>query len=187
MRIRVRGRSARGAEGEVVEIVERATKRVAGTLRRRGKSAWLEPDDTRVRGPIVLPRAIDQAGPEGNSGNDGDAVVVTITRWPGVARREPRGRASRRVLGRPGALAVEAAKILVLERHRGGALGEGGRRGGGVRRPRSPEAMKDGREDLRDIPLPTIDPEDARDHDDAVWVERTEPTAATAPGSPSPT
>jgi ribonuclease R len=33
--------------------------------------------------------------------------------------------------------------------------------------------MKAGREDLRHIPLPTIDPEDARDHDDAVWVERT--------------
>jgi ribonuclease R len=33
-------------------------KRVAGTLRRKGKSAWLEPDDTRVRGPIVLPRAL---------------------------------------------------------------------------------------------------------------------------------
>ncbi len=32
--------------------------------------------------------------------------------------------------------------------------------------------MKEGREDLRHLPLPTIDPEDARDHDDAVWVER---------------
>jgi len=30
----------------------------------------------------------------------------------------------------------------------------------------------EGRVDLRDVPLPTIDPEDARDHDDAVWVER---------------
>ena len=29
-----------------------------------------------------------------------------------------------------------------------------------------------GRTDLRHIPLPTIDPEYARDHDDAVWVER---------------
>src|SRR5260370_14374902 len=34
--------------------------------------------------------------------------------------------------------------------------------------------MKAGREGLRTIPMPTIDPEDARDHDDAVWVERTE-------------
>ncbi|CAN0604272.1 unnamed protein product, partial [Ectocarpus sp. 12 AP-2014] len=28
-----------------------------------------------------------------------------------------------------------------------------------------------GREDLRDVPLVTIDPADARDHDDAVWAE----------------
>ena len=34
--------------------------------------------------------------------------------------------------------------------------------------------MKAGREDLAHLPLPTIDPEDARDHDDAVWVERTD-------------
>src|SRR5262249_46257481 len=29
-----------------------------------------------------------------------------------------------------------------------------------------------GREDLTHLPLPTIDPEDARDHDDAVWGQR---------------
>jgi ribonuclease R len=34
--------------------------------------------------------------------------------------------------------------------------------------------MIEDREDLTHIPLPTIDPEDARDHDDAVWVERTD-------------
>src|SRR5580658_9477353 len=80
--VRVRARSARGAEGIVVQVLERGTTRVAGTLRRKGKSAWLEPDDTRVRGPIVLPRALDATGTEGNSGTDGDAVVVAITRWP---------------------------------------------------------------------------------------------------------
>jgi ribonuclease R len=36
-----------------------------------------------------------------------------------------------------------------------------------------PAALLDDREDLTHLPLPTIDPEDARDHDDAVWVERT--------------
>jgi ribonuclease R len=40
---------------------------------------------------------------------------------------------------------------------------------------RAADAMKPaglkGREDLRDLPLVTIDPEDARDHDDAVWAE----------------
>ena len=34
----------------------------------------------------------------------------------------------------------------------------------------TPAGLK-GREDLRDLPLVTIDPADARDHDDAVWAE----------------
>ncbi len=177
VRIRVRGRSARGAEGVITAIVERATKRVAGTLRRRGRSAWLEPDDTRVRGPIVLPRKVDAAGPEGNSGNDGDAVVVAITRWPESPDENPEGRIET-VLGRPGELSVETAKILVIEGlgepHTEKAVAESEAFGEEV-----PEAMKEGREDLRHLPLPTIDPEDARDHDDAVWVER-----ATVSGRP---
>jgi len=171
VRVRIRARAARGAEGSVVEVIERGLKRVAGTLRRKGRSAWLEPDDTRVRGPIVLPRAIDAQGPEGNSGSEGDAVVVAITRWPESPRENPEGTIEM-VLGRPGELGVEAAKILVLEgideAHSDRAVSEAQAFGDEV-----PEPMKDGREDLRAIPLPTIDPEDARDHDDAVWVERT--------------
>ena len=172
VRVRVRARGARGAEGEVVAVVDRGIKRVAGTLRRKGKSAWLEPDDARVRGPIVLPRAVDAAGPEGNSGVDGDAVIATITRWPELPGENPEG-VIETVLGRPGTLSVEAAKILVLESilevHSAAAVKESEAFGEQV-----PEAMKEGREDLRHLPLPTIDPEDARDHDDAVWVERTE-------------
>jgi ribonuclease R len=172
VRVRVRSRGARGAEGEVVAVVERGMKRVGGTLRRKGKSAWLEPDDSRVRGPIVLSRAVDAAGPEGNSGNDGDAVIVAITRWPERHDENPEGRIET-VLGRPGELSVEAAKILVLEgiedAHSERAVAEAEAYGTEV-----PESMKGEREDLREIPLPTIDPEDARDHDDAVWVERTE-------------
>ncbi|MGD0526517.1 MAG: ribonuclease R [Polyangiaceae bacterium] len=171
VKVRVGSRSARGAEGEVVAVVDRGMKRVAGTLRRKGKSAWVEPDDNRVRGPIVLPRAIDASGAEGNSGNDGDAVVVRITRWPELQGENPEG-AIETVLGRPGELSVEAAKILVLqgveEAHSDEAVRESESFGDEV-----PAAMKEGREDLRHIPLPTIDPEDARDHDDAVWVERT--------------
>ena len=33
----------------------------------------------------------------------------------------------------------------------------------------APRGSEKGREDLRDLPLITIDPDDARDHDDAVW------------------
>jgi ribonuclease R len=172
VRVRIRSRGPRGAEGEVVRIVERGYKRAAGTLRRKGKSAWVEPDDARVRGPIVLTRTVDAGGPEGNSGADGDAVIVAFTRWPELPDENPEGRIEV-VLGRPGELAVEAAKILVLERiqeaHSEDAVAEAEAFGTQI-----PDAARAGRKDLRSLPLPTIDPEDARDHDDAVWVERTE-------------
>jgi ribonuclease R len=172
VRVRLRSRGPRGAEGEVLRVIERGYKRTAGTLHRKGKSAWVEPDDTRVRGPIVLTRDVDLGGPEGNSGVDGDAVIVAFTRWPELPGENPEGRIEV-VLGRPGALSVETAKILVLERveeaHSERAVGEAEAFGAQI-----PDAARAGRKDLRSLPLPTIDPEDARDHDDAVWVERTE-------------
>jgi ribonuclease R len=165
-------RGTRGPEGEVESIVERSIKRVAGVLRRRGKSAWLEPDDTRIRGPIVLTSTVDRATGEGNSGKDGDAAVVTVTRWPAVQGENPEGKLDA-VLGTPGELSVEVAKVLVSQQieevHSEQATHEAEAYGETV-----PAAMLQGRVDLTHLPLPTIDPEDARDHDDAVWVERTD-------------
>lgn len=170
VRVAIVGRSNRGVEGAITEIIARSTKRVAGVLRRRGKSAWLEPDDTRIRGPIVLTADVDLRGPEGNSGKDGDAAVVTITRFPTSPDENPEGRLDA-VLGTPGELSVETQKILITaqieELHGEAAVAEAEAYGLEV-----PVAMLEGREDLTHIPLPTIDPEDARDHDDAVWVER---------------
>jgi ribonuclease R len=170
--VQIRSRGSRGVEGEIVRVVERAVKRVAGVLRRRGRSAWLEPDDTRVRGPIPLPDDLDTSGPEGNSGKDGDAAVVKITRWPELPDETPVGKLEA-VLGTPGELRVEVAKILVMggvdEVHAPEAFAEAEAYGREV-----PPEMLAGREDLTHLPLPTIDPEDARDHDDAVWVERKE-------------
>ena len=56
--VEIMARGSRGAEGRIVEVKKRATPRVSGILRRKGKSAYVEPDDPRVRGPIVLTRAI---------------------------------------------------------------------------------------------------------------------------------
>jgi ribonuclease R len=170
--VQVVGKSSRGTEGAIETILERAIKRVAGVLRRKGRSAWIEPDDTRIRGPIVLRAESDVKGPEGNSGNDGDAAVATITRWPELPDEQAEGRLEA-VLGKPGEISVEVVKILVREQidemHGSGAVTEAAEYGEEV-----PLVMLEGREDLTNIPLPTIDPEDARDHDDAVWVERTE-------------
>jgi len=168
----VTGKTSRGTEGAIETIVERAIKRVAGVLRRKGRQAWIEPDDTRIRGPIILRSEADVRGPEGNSGNDGDAAVATITQWPELPDEQPEGRLEA-VLGKPGELSVEVVKVLVREQidemHSSGAVTEAAEYGEEV-----PVEMLEGREDLTHVPLPTIDPEDARDHDDAVWVERSE-------------
>ena len=163
---RLVARSSRGSEGEILRIVSRANERVAGTLRRRGKALWLEPDDTRVRGPI----AIAPAREGGVQGDDGQAAVVRITRFPEVPRETPEGELYA-VLGNPGDPNVEVEKILVREAieetHAQDAVREAEAYGKDV----DPRACE-GREDLTRLPLPTIDPEDARDHDDAVWAER---------------
>ncbi len=161
--VTVVAQSDRGLEGRIEEIVKRRSPRVAGVLRRRSKSAWLEPDDTRVRGPIV----IDDPG---RQAKDGDAAVVAITRFPEFLDENPEGELVS-VLGPPGDPNVEIAKILVREdvreSHSDAALREAE-----LLAQRLQQTLAAGRTDLRQIPLPTIDPEDARDHDDAVWVEK---------------
>jgi ribonuclease R len=160
--VRVHARSPRGEEGHVERIVARRNPRVAGVLRRRGKSTWVEPDDSRIRGPIVL------LGVKG--ANDGVAAVARITRFPEAANENPEGELVE-VLGVPGDPNVEVRKILVREQveeqHPDAAVREAETMAARLGRTRL-----DGRRDLRDVPLPTIDPEDARDHDDAIWVDR---------------
>ena len=155
-------RSSRGSEGEIVRVVDRANARVAGVVRRRGRSTWLEPDDARLRGPIVL-ESTDRA-------KDGEAAVARITRFPETPDENPEGELDV-VLGQPGDPNVEVAKVLAREQidelHPVDAVQEAERFGGEV----SADALV-GREDLTGIPLPTIDPDDARDHDDAVWARR---------------
>jgi ribonuclease R len=167
---RVVRRSALGSEGEVVRVVRRGALRVAGVIRRRGKSAWLEPDDARVRGPIKLP--------ESAKASEGDAAVVTITRYPEYAEENPEGELLA-VLGQPGEPRAEIAKVLlregVDEQYAPDAVAEAERYGEEVA-----EAALEGREDWTALPLVTIDPEDARDHDDAVHVERADDGSFTA-------
>jgi ribonuclease R len=163
--IEIVGRSNRGVEGRVVDIAERRNPRIAGLLRRRGKSVWLEPDDSRIRGPIVIPTST-------KLGRDGEAAVVSITRFPDFPDENAEAELIS-VLGTPGDPNVEVAKILlregVEEQHPEAAVREAE-----ALSARTLRTVSESRRDLRSVPLPTIDPEDARDHDDAIWVERNE-------------
>ncbi|MEZ4300315.1 MAG: VacB/RNase II family 3'-5' exoribonuclease [Polyangiaceae bacterium] len=170
VRARVVSRSRRGMEGEVVAVLKRRASRLTGVLRRRGKSAWLEPDDARIRGPIVLGAAPD--------GRDGDACVAEICRFPETPDENPEARLLA-ALGPPGTPDVETAKILlresISEEHPPEAVAEAEAYGEEVAK-----AALANRVDLTHLPLPTIDPEDARDHDDAVWAVRDDDGGYTA-------
>jgi len=169
--VEILARGSRGPEGHILEIKARGSQRVSGILRRRGKSAWVELDDPRIKGPVVLTSEIDRTGDQGNSGKDGQVVVAQITRFPETQDENPEGKLVA-VLGAPGELSVETQKVILVhgipEVHGPEAVSEAEAYGSEV-----PEEMLEGREDLTHVPLPTIDPEDARDHDDAVWVQRT--------------
>ncbi len=164
VKLEVTGRNPRGSEGCVLEVTARRNPRIAGILHRKRKSAWLEPDDTRVRGPIVVTDGYKDA-------TDGEAAVVEITRFPSSPDENAEATLVA-VLGKPGEAHVEVTKIKIREQieeeHPPQAMAEAE-----ALAIRTRQLSPEGRRDLREVPLLTIDPKDARDHDDAVFAERT--------------
>ncbi|MFW5925942.1 MAG: ribonuclease R [Myxococcota bacterium] len=163
--VEVDTRSTRkGREGRVVDVLGRGVQLVTGTVRSVGRQTWLEPDDARLAGPMPVRGRVPREALRNQ------AVVATIERYPRSANDAPMVRFVE-VLGEHGTTTVEVSKIRIRE---------------GVVEKFSDEAMeaadalpshvtaseRRGREDLRNVDLVTIDPEDARDHDDAVWTER---------------
>ncbi len=162
--VRVQGRDARGrAEGSLVDVLERNTHEVAGRYVEEHGVSFVQPDNSRIAHTVLVPAA------ERNGARPGQMVVAELTQQPDK-QSEPIGRVTR-ILGErhaPGMeveLAVHAHGLphdwpLDVQREMR-AFDES-----------VPEASKQGRLDLRNTPLVTIDGEDARDFDDAVYCER---------------
>ncbi len=164
---RLNGRDERGRpEGAIAEVLERRTTQVAGRFSLEGGVGFVTPDNRRISQRVVVPR--EAAGPA----RHGNLAVVEITEQPG-RNRDPVGRVLR-VLSEEGG--ADAAIELAIASHGLShafppeALAEARACGESV-----PASARAGREDLRGMALVTIDGEDARDFDDAVFAE---PTAA---------
>ncbi|MEJ7601390.1 MAG: RNB domain-containing ribonuclease, partial [Kofleriaceae bacterium] len=154
----------RGTEGRVSEVLARGRARLTGILRRVGRAVYLEPDDPRIAADY------GRVGvEEGPMGKDGEAIVVEITRYPDAARRELAGRVLK-VLGDPEDPRTEIEKILacaVIPIEFPDAAAEQARA-----TPQEVQAIDlADRIDLRDRRFCTIDPETARDFDDALCIE----------------
>lgn len=156
----------RRAEGEIVEVLSRAKEHYVGTLERHKGYAFVVPLHRKgMRDIFIPPEALDEAG----GVEDGDRVAVEITEWPHRSSN-PIGRIVI-VLGPAEENDTEMRSILlsngfplvfpkeVLEE--ADAF------------PEAPtEADLAERRDLRDLVTFTIDPEDAKDFDDALSIRR---------------
>src|SRR6266536_3832841 len=164
---RIKGRR----EGRVIRILERAHDTIVGTLQRSRNFYYVVPDDPRfVHDVYVRPLAVVQEDRRSETAATvGDKVVVRLDDWQS-RHVNPEGEIIE-VLGPASAPGVDVLSVIrkyhlptefpsdVLQQ--------------AERIPESVDAQQIARrEDLRDQFIVTIDPDDARDFDDAIHVEK---------------
>ena len=163
--VQIRARpSSKGREGHVVGIAERRLRRITGTVHPRGRGMSFEPDDIRLRAPMRVVGDVPKAAIKGG------VTLAEIVTFPQRREDRPEVRIIE-VLGAQGVARVEVEKIKVRE----GIVEEFPEdvelEAAALPARVDRNVIKE-REDLRNVDLVTIDPETARDHDDAIWVER---------------
>ena len=155
---------ARGRrEGALVEVLERQNREVTGRLFIEGGIGLVAPDNKRIHQDILIP------GPKLNGAKAGQIVVAAITDSP-TPNSPPLGEIIE-VLGEHLAPGMEVDIAIRSHGLPHGWPAEVMDEAAGFA-PEVPKAHTEGRLDLRDLPLVTIDGEDARDFDDAVFASR---------------
>ncbi len=153
--------------GEIVEILERAKTLFVGVVQVHYNYAFLIADDKKMHANIFIPK--EKIG----SAKQGDKAIARITEWS-AEEENPFGEIVE-VLGRPGAHETEMNAIVVEY-------------GFATRFPEEVEAEAEripekipaaeikNRKDYRKTLTFTIDPEDAKDFDDAISFKVLSPT-----------
>jgi len=153
---RVLARTEEKGQGFVahpMKKLERSAELALGVVKKEGTRFWLSPVDKRERRELAI---VDLKDAE-----VGDLVLCEVTgRPPRVSARVDA------VLGDP--FAPRSFSLIAIHKH-------------GLRHEFAQEAIDEAhrvstqplgeREDLTHLPIVAIDPEDARDHDDAIWAE----------------
>ena len=149
-------------EGTIVEVIERRTNRLVGRFLNERGLAIVVPEDQRIKHDVLIPPG-DTAGAQ-----HGQVVSVDIIEQP-TRHTQPLGRVAE-ILGEiddPGMeIEIAVRKFDVPVEFSEGAQRQAEKLPETVRK----QDLKD-RVDLRDVPFITIDGEDARDFDDAVYCE----------------
>jgi ribonuclease R len=150
--------------GRVVRVLEKARHQLVGTLQQGQRLFFVIPDDPRIPQDIYVPAPTDVGRPA----RVGDKVVVELREWQS-RHTNPEGEIIE-ILGPPDAEGVDMLSVIrqynlplhfpknVLQEARA------------VGRTVAPADLV-GRTDCRDQRVITIDPEDAKDFDDAICLE----------------
>ncbi len=155
--------SGQKPEGEILRIINHANSKVVGVFYQTGDFAFVTPDDKRIGQDIYIMRR------HFHGARNMQKVVVEITQWP-MEHRKAEGKIIE-VLGNPGDVGLEILSIikqndLPLEFPQE-VLAEA---------EKVPTVVNAGelehRKDLRKRVIVTIDGADAKDLDDAVYVEQ---------------
>ncbi|SAL70233.1 ribonuclease R [Caballeronia udeis] len=159
---RIVGYDRRGRpEGHIVEVTDRANKRIIGRLISENGALILVPEDKRIGHDILITQNPKKA-------KVGQVVSVDLTDFPS-RHSQPLGRVAEVIgdIDDPGMeIEIAVRKYGVPHEFSDRALEQASKLPDEVR----PADIRH-RVDLRDVPLVTIDGEDARDFDDAVYCE----------------
>jgi len=162
--IRITGMDRRGrAEGELVDVLERGTREIAGQFIRERGIGLVIPDNPRLAHRVLIPKG------EAGGAKAGEMVVAEILDYPTQVEQ-----ATGRITTVIGSLDEKGIATDIAIHSNGipnkwprAVLNETEHFGTTV-----PTKAKRGRVDLRDVNLVTIDGADARDYDDAVFCEK---------------
>ena len=158
----IASRRGKSLEGEVTRIVERKRDEIVGTLHKSNSFFFIKPDDQKIHRDIYI-------APENLKGaKSGDKIVVSEIVWKSQ-HQNPIGRV-KEILGKAGSYDAEISSIArefgltykfpkEVEKE-AGEISE-----------IIPQAEIKKRLDLRKKIVFTIDPDDAKDFDDAVSIE----------------
>ena len=145
-------------EARLIKRLGQSAHKVLGVVRKARREVRVEPVDRRSKAVMLL------SGEDAEQVRDGDLVVAQVASGHPEHRYGPKPGRLLEVVGREDQ--PRAASLIAIHSH---GIPTGFSAGAEEEAEAAAPPTLAGREDLRDLPLITIDPADARDHDDAVY------------------
>jgi len=155
--------SPKGFDGQVLEVIERATHYIGGQLLMLPYGTFIEADDERLKARVQV------VGDLPENARTGQGVIAKVVGFP----EQPGEPLLASVVEAfdPAEFAEFEIRRIMLSQGVRDDFDEDVQAEARAYGDRVTEADCEGRVDYRDLDLLTIDPDDARDHDDAVYAE----------------